>query len=338
MRISIALCTFNGQSYINEQLESIARQTLLPDEIIICDDKSTDNTLAIVRDFASRSHIFFRIYKNEFNFGYKSNFKRALKLCNGDIIAFCDQDDIWAEKKLQQCVEVLSNPDIELVIHQAEICDANGRKTGRYVYSADQEFGSNLIEAGPWPSALGFTQVFKSKLLNDKGMSDVVDHWTGGEIAHDQFVLLTALARSNVRYISTPLALYRHHQSNVIGAHHKTMKSRINYLLKNRSLDYRNFYRAARTRSIAIRSAEAQAINYKSEFDISLSREYKKLSGYYLLRHFLYAEKRLSRRFALFMSSIKVRRSLAKTWRLSSRALVRDFLLGVLISSYLREN
>ncbi len=90
--ISIALCTYNGAAYIAEQLDSILGQTLPPDEIVIVDDGSTDDTPGIVREYAEKyGNIHF--FENEDRLGFVRNFSRAISLTKGDYVALSDQDD-----------------------------------------------------------------------------------------------------------------------------------------------------------------------------------------------------------------------------------------------------
>jgi glycosyltransferase involved in cell wall biosynthesis len=100
MKISIALCTYNGEKYIREQLESILNQTVPPDEIIICDDRSSDSTPAIIRDMQqlNKSILF---YVNDDNVGIKRNFESAIERTTGDLIFLSDQDDIWLPNKIE---------------------------------------------------------------------------------------------------------------------------------------------------------------------------------------------------------------------------------------------
>lgn len=103
MKVSVAMATYNGASYIKEQLASIMRQTREVDEVIICDDCSNDNTVAIVKKFIQQYQLQnkWKIEVNESNLGYGSNFIQAVKMSTGDIIFFCDQDDVWVEDRIQ---------------------------------------------------------------------------------------------------------------------------------------------------------------------------------------------------------------------------------------------
>ena len=97
MMISIAMTTFNGESFLKDQLESISNQTYLPDELIISDDCSSDNTIKIIENFIDRAPYEIRLIKNIKNNGFTKNFEIALNACQGDIIFLADQDDYWYE-------------------------------------------------------------------------------------------------------------------------------------------------------------------------------------------------------------------------------------------------
>ena len=88
MKISIALCTYNGAKFLQEQLDSIAFQTRIPDEMIICDDQSKDSTLEILKNFVSKASFPVRLFLNEKNLGSTKNFGKAIGLCTGDIIFY----------------------------------------------------------------------------------------------------------------------------------------------------------------------------------------------------------------------------------------------------------
>ncbi|MBG0792635.1 glycosyltransferase [Methylocystis sp. H62] len=100
MKISIAMATFNGANYVRHQLESFTRQTRLPDELIICDDCSTDETTTIISKFAKAAPFNVTLIKNEANLGYNKNFPKAISECSGDLIFISDQDDIWLPEKI----------------------------------------------------------------------------------------------------------------------------------------------------------------------------------------------------------------------------------------------
>ena len=92
--ISIAMTSYNGEKYIREQLDSILTQTYGNFELIICDDRSKDSTVEIIKDYCIKDSRI-KLYVNEKNLGFKKNFEKAISLCKGEYIALSDQDDIY---------------------------------------------------------------------------------------------------------------------------------------------------------------------------------------------------------------------------------------------------
>lgn len=111
MKVSVAMATYNGADYLQEQLDSILRQTRAVDEVIICDDCSKDNTVVIIRNFIYQNQLQdkWRIEENKENLGFGSNFIKAIKNTTGDIIFFCDQDDIWIPDRIQVMEALMEN-------------------------------------------------------------------------------------------------------------------------------------------------------------------------------------------------------------------------------------
>jgi glycosyltransferase involved in cell wall biosynthesis len=102
LNISVAMCTFNGERFLGSQLESIAAQERQPDELVICDDGSSDGSCGVVREFAARVPFPVRLVVNTENLGVTKNFEKAISLCEGSIIALADQDDVWYRQKLKR--------------------------------------------------------------------------------------------------------------------------------------------------------------------------------------------------------------------------------------------
>jgi glycosyltransferase involved in cell wall biosynthesis len=126
MRISVAMGTYNGERFISEQLASLARQTLRPHELVVRDDASTDRTLEIVKDFSRSAPFPVLVARNDVNTGFTLNFLQAAARCSGELLAFCDQDDVWMPRKLERCVEIFRDEEIALMIHSAEVIDEAG--------------------------------------------------------------------------------------------------------------------------------------------------------------------------------------------------------------------
>ena len=122
--ISVAMCTYNGSKYLQEQLYSIAKQIRLPDELVVCDDGSTDSTFQMLEEFKKRASFPVRIYRNKIRLGATKNYEKAITLCEGNIIALCDQDDVWLPHKIEKLEHIFkSNPDAGYVFSDAIVVD-----------------------------------------------------------------------------------------------------------------------------------------------------------------------------------------------------------------------
>ena len=124
MKLSVALCTYNGQAYLQDQFASLLAQDRLPTEVVISDDASTDDTLSLVDAFAKQAPFPVYVLVNQSNIGTAYNFSRAIAACSGDIIALCDQDDVWLPQKLDLIMQAFSsNPQIGYAFLDAIVVD-----------------------------------------------------------------------------------------------------------------------------------------------------------------------------------------------------------------------
>ncbi len=101
-KVSIAMCTYNGQRFLAQQLQSFLDQTVQPDELVVCDDVSSDDSVAVVEAFAARAPFAVRVFRNPQNLGYIRNFEQAIAQCTGDLVFLCDQDDVWDPHKIEK--------------------------------------------------------------------------------------------------------------------------------------------------------------------------------------------------------------------------------------------
>ena len=132
MRTSIALATFNGSKYIAEQLKSFADQSVLPDELVIFDDCSTDNTIEIICQFIKTSPFKVHLVENEKNVGHVQNFAKALARCCGDVVFLSDQDDKWFPDKIQTILRIFhQDPKCWIVVHDGELTEGRLVPTSR---------------------------------------------------------------------------------------------------------------------------------------------------------------------------------------------------------------
>ena len=218
--ISVALATYNGASYLSQQLASIASQTMLPDELVISDDASSDNTIEIAERFAASAGFPIRIFRNDQSTGFRSNFMTCAERCKSDLVAFCDQDDIWIPNKLAVQNADFSDPDVMLSCHNADLINQKGALINRRL---DQFSGScrlDLTRAGPLVFPRGFTQMVRRSLFKWEWLRQrSVDLGDPRHImSHDGWLFFVALLHGSAVYHEQPLALYRQHGENASGA------------------------------------------------------------------------------------------------------------------------
>jgi glycosyltransferase involved in cell wall biosynthesis len=217
--VSIALATFNGEKYLSPQLASLAGQTVLPAELVICDDGSVDRTIALAQEFAESAPFPVRIIRNESGLGYRANFMRAAAFCRLELIAFCDQDDVWEPDKLAVMEPLFHDPEVLLAYHNAVVIDEHETPIGQfYAESAGgRTFGPLALD--PWSLVPGFVQVFRRSLLRFASlrMASVDPYWPAESLAHDQWQLFLASILGSIVRIGQPLARYRQHPNNAFG-------------------------------------------------------------------------------------------------------------------------
>lgn len=131
MRVSVAMATYNGAAYISEQLDSLFAQTRQPDELVITDDASSDETAEIAERFARNVKFPVYVLRNRINLGYAENFAHAMMHCTGDLIFLSDQDDVWFPSKIETILSLTRENERTLVfMNDAELAHGDGTPTG----------------------------------------------------------------------------------------------------------------------------------------------------------------------------------------------------------------
>jgi glycosyltransferase involved in cell wall biosynthesis len=213
LTISVAMATYNGAKYLEDQLFSIARQTRLPDEMVISDDGSTDETVGILEQFSVNSPFPVRIYRNQQPMGYGDNFMKAASLCMSELIAFCDQDDVWIENRLATCLSYFSDEAVVLSVHSGVVVDDNLQPLGSMWPDISRTKVCYESEPNKFPYP-GFAIVvrkdipgffLKPRPPEMQGLSR--------EMPHDNWVSLLARIYGKIAFIEEPLVLYRRHQT-----------------------------------------------------------------------------------------------------------------------------
>jgi glycosyltransferase involved in cell wall biosynthesis len=218
------MCTFNGAKFLAEQLQSIALQTLQPGELIVCDDGSTDGTVGILQSFSLSAPFPVRIFCNQVTLGPAKNFEQAIGLCEREIIALCDQDDVWKPEKLARLEETLDRqPEAAYAFSDAGMIAEGGTHLGTTVWDAvgllkkvDRFVGGeqlrvllrhNLI-AG---CSMAFRASFRDIFL------PIPPTWM-----HDYWIVLLGSALFQGAPVPERLYMYRRHAGQVCGLRMKT--------------------------------------------------------------------------------------------------------------------
>ncbi len=206
VKISIALCTYNGARYLREQLDSLLNQTYRNLEIVAVDDCSSDESAAILSEYAQRDSRL-QVYVNAVNRGLKNNFSSALQKCTGAYIAPCDQDDIWMPEKLATLLNMIGYHT--LIYCDSELVAANGASLGVKASDRVTTLSTNDPAAFVFDNCVsGHAMLFRRELL-DQALP-IPD-----EFFHDWWIAACAAARGGIVYYPQALVKYRQHASNI---------------------------------------------------------------------------------------------------------------------------
>ncbi len=219
-RISVALCTYNGERFLDAQLASIEAQTRLPDEVVACDDRSNDNTVAVLRAFQDRAPFPVRVVSNDTRLGATGNFEKAIKLCTGDLIALADQDDVWLPEKVARSETALAaQPGVGPVFSNAKVVDETLRPLGYNLweaigFSAGQQ---DLVRGGRALPVLLYHQVVTGATMTFRAdlrpfVLPIPRDWV-----HDGWIAFLVAATGQLALVQESLILYRQHRGNQIG-------------------------------------------------------------------------------------------------------------------------
>lgn len=227
--ISVCIATYNGANYIVEQVDSILCQIGDSDEIVVCDDQSSDDTIAILAGYNDRR---IRIYRNEARLGHVRNFEKAMSLTKGDYIFLSDQDDIWLPDRVQTMLLSLNeDPSINLVASNFDLIDARGRVMGEF-RKLGTEKKTRLAQI--CSIFLGRAPYFGCTFLLRRGLLQSCLPIPKGIESHDIWFALVASSIGSVLNLRTPTLLHRIHGKNMTVAKRRALrvvlKSRFRFL------------------------------------------------------------------------------------------------------------
>ncbi len=223
MKTSVALCTYNGERYIEQQLLSIINQEVAVDEIVVSDDGSNDGTMAIVQRIAAdHSQVSWTIIGHTHNVGVTKNFEEALSRSIGDIIFLSDQDDVWLPGKIRTiCSYFEKNPSKSVVFTDAELIDGDGKRISSYTLLDAIGFSPYL----PLSNAGAEFEIFNyhnratgATMAIRKSFYDQLPPFMNNrDYLHDYQLALAAILTDTMGLIPQPLIQYRLHGKNVVG-------------------------------------------------------------------------------------------------------------------------
>lgn len=241
MKISVAMCTYNGEKYLKEQIDSILIQTQKIDEIVVCDDGSTDKTIEILNSYSKNNPNLFKIHINEINLRSVKNFEKAIGLCTGDFIFLSDQDDVWVDCKVEKMIAYLKkNPSIDVIATNGYCIDENSDLHEKYAiwdvpqFLRDKKIGFDYHTLIAFVSNIstGASMAFRKKIIPEIMPFPIINNFH-----HDEWIALISSNHQSFELLNEKYFYYRIHKNQQVGStfYDKNKKN------KNHLLDYSDF-------------------------------------------------------------------------------------------------
>ena len=251
--VQIVICTYQGEQYIAEQLDSIVAQTYAMLEVHIFDDCSTDNTLSIVKEYC-KCHQNFFWYKNLENIGFLKNFENAISCMSGHYIALCDQDDVWHSEKLERCMREIkdlekSHPGSPALVHtDLSIIDCSGNLLFPSFFKKKK---IDLPEEKSLSRIMGHCGVMGNTILMNRYLIKKALPFPENLQYHDYWLALVNEIYGSRKTLNKPYINYRIHKNNTSGNNTVLVKSRFQtFLHRDYPLPFREDNREAPIRHL----------------------------------------------------------------------------------------
>ena len=222
--ISVAMASYNGEKYIYDQIMSILNQTVQIDELIICDDNSTDNTVKEVKRIDDHR---IKLYVNSQNLGYINNFHKAVGLTKGDLVFLADQDDIWINTKVEKMTKIMKDKSCEALCSNFVLIDANGEEIH---YKEQFNTNSFIDDAKKYLERITFRRLVFGNIAQgctyciSGKVRDTYAEISNSQVVHDYQIMLIAASIGDVYFVNENLIKYRLHGNNSIGFTKKERK------------------------------------------------------------------------------------------------------------------
>ena len=295
---SVVLCTYNGERFLREQLDSLLAQTYRPLEIVISDDGSSDATKDIIEEFSTANPDMVRVLANEARQGLNDNFMNAYLSASGEYIFPCDQDDIWKKDKVEKLVSAIGDRDM-VYTDSILVSESGGELNKRRSDLVNMVTESKLIYFIFCNCVAGHSLMFRRSLL------DVLYPYDS-HIPNDWWITWAATCRNGIRYLDWGSVYYRQHESNISDPLRKaSTKKKRDSLAKNRGrIKWLNILKDSKFISSKDREmAEYLSGLYERRFDIMFI-DTRMFRFHYQNRDRLY--------FSLKKSPIKIFRNIVK--------------------------
>ena len=212
--ISVCVTTYNGAEFIEAQLRSILAQLSKADEVIVSDDGSTDGTLEIIRGLQDKR---IRILEHP-HVGVTRNFYAAMDAAKGEYIFLADQDDVWLEKKVSRCVELLR--DFDLVVTDAKVTDSELHVVEESLFAVLKS------REGLWKNWFACTFYGSTMAFRRSVLESARPYPSEATIAHDWWIGMVAEMTGKVCFVKEPYVLYRRHEGTMTQVNRKSLLTR----------------------------------------------------------------------------------------------------------------
>lgn len=206
--VSIVMCVYNGEEFLQEQIESVLNQTYSNYELLILDDKSTDSSVSIIKAYQVK-HNQIQFIQNNTNLGFNKNFEKGILLSKGELISICDQDDIWLPEKIEELTANIGSA--KLIYSNSELINEQGdtlKRTLAYkLIHVDNPCFKAFLDSN---FITGHTCLFRTELIQDiLPLPEKVTYY-------DKWIGLVASYVGEVKYYNKVLTKYRIHSNSVI--------------------------------------------------------------------------------------------------------------------------
>jgi glycosyltransferase involved in cell wall biosynthesis len=222
MKISVAFIVYNGAKYMHTQLDSILAQTHGVDEIIVCDDASSDTTKEILEEYKNKYLNLFLLHYNNKNLGPTKNIEKAIQACTGELILLADQDDYWETNKVETIVKWFeANPTMNGVFTNGSLMNSNEKLDSKYGLwdvmsfpykaiknSEDLKLYINTVEN----SVTGATLAIRNNLSFLKKPFQTIKN-----LVHDRWLAMNLAETNSLGILDEKLIRYRIHSAQAIG-------------------------------------------------------------------------------------------------------------------------